>query len=404
MSVPTFAIHNALALISILAWIALPPTARAVLISVGDGTGNTSPPTADPGFANVGELNGLSGVYVRNGWVLTAGHVGVGSILLGGVLYPAVPGSGVRFQNADSSVSDLLAFKLRERPPLPDLLLANDAPTVNALLTLIGRGRNRGEATSFTGREGWTWGAGTAIRWGTNRIAEVRRFSLDTQSFWIYFDDLPGQPGGQAESDIVTGDSGGAAFSGSGSGAELRGIMIARATYEGQPEETSLYGNAGIIADLFHYREQLLAVIDQPDCANGLDDDGDGFADYPDDPGCTHASDELEKDDRLVCDNALDDDGDGLTDASDPGCARPDDNNERGAIYGCDNGIDDDNDELSDFPADDGCLHPTNLVEAPEPDLDLLLVSGLFLLGFLTRKRSVTKPALKSYSSTRFTL
>ena len=35
-------------------------------------------PAADPGFANVGVINQLSGVYVRNGWVLTANHVARG--------------------------------------------------------------------------------------------------------------------------------------------------------------------------------------------------------------------------------------------------------------------------------------------------------------------------------------
>jgi hypothetical protein len=42
--------------------------ADAVLISTGDGTGNTTAPSNDPGFSNVGVVNGLSGVYVRNGW------------------------------------------------------------------------------------------------------------------------------------------------------------------------------------------------------------------------------------------------------------------------------------------------------------------------------------------------
>lgn len=61
------------------------PTGMAALISTGDGSGNTTPPSADPGFANVGDVNGLSGVYVRNGWVLTANHVGENPIILGGV-------------------------------------------------------------------------------------------------------------------------------------------------------------------------------------------------------------------------------------------------------------------------------------------------------------------------------
>jgi hypothetical protein len=52
------------------------PASRAVLISSDDGTGNTTAPASDPGWSNVGDRGGLSAVYVGNGWVLSAGHVG----------------------------------------------------------------------------------------------------------------------------------------------------------------------------------------------------------------------------------------------------------------------------------------------------------------------------------------
>jgi|GEM_PF-1096834 len=234
--------------------VSLPLSADAVLISTGDGTGNTTPPSGDPGFANVGVVtNGLSGVYVRNGWVLTAGHVGEQAITLDGVLYQPIPGSGVHFQNPDGSPADLLAFKLAEQPPLADLLITNNPASLNSLITVIGNGRNRGAATTWMGQDGWTWGSGASIRWGTNRIHDIDTFTLGTHSFWISFDDLRGPIGGQHEADFVTGDSGGAAFTGSGASAELIGILVARATFEGQPASTSLYGNAGVIADLFYY-------------------------------------------------------------------------------------------------------------------------------------------------------
>jgi hypothetical protein len=58
-----------------------------------------------------------------------------------------------------------------------------------------------------------------------------------------------------------------------------------------------------------------------PACADGLDNDGDGTADYPDDPGCASAVDESENTASVACDNRLDDDGDGLVDfPRDPGC------------------------------------------------------------------------------------
>lgn len=341
-------------------------TAGAVLLAAGDGTGNTTPPAADPGFGHVGDLNGLTGVYVRNGWVLTAGHVGVHPIDLGGVVYQPIPGSGVWLENPDGSPADLLAFKLASRPPLPDLSIASVPPAANDAVVLIGNGRNRGAATSWLGLEGWLWGTGRAIRWGTNRIEATDQMLLGTAAFTTAFDDLRG-PAGRDEADVVNGDSGGAVFAEGGPGSELIGILYARATFAEQPAGTSLYGNLGLIADLHVYRDEILAVIDRPDCDDGLDDDGDGLVDWGLDPGCTSPFDGDERDPALACDNGLDDDGDGLADEADPGCLSPLDPSERGALYECDNGLDDDGDGLFDYPDDDGCLHPTNPVEAPEP-------------------------------------
>jgi hypothetical protein len=59
-----------------------------------------------------------------------------------------------------------------------------------------------------------------------------------------------------------------------------------------QPEDLALFENISIVADLDHYRSQILNVIDRPDCGDGLDDDGDGLVDFPDDPGCVDAFDD----------------------------------------------------------------------------------------------------------------
>jgi hypothetical protein len=58
-------------------------------------------------------------------------------------------------------------------------------------------------------------------------------------------------------------------------------------------------------------------------CNDGLDNDGDGIADYPNDPGCSSESDSDESDDCPTgpncpaCANGIDDDGDGLIDYPD---------------------------------------------------------------------------------------
>ena len=349
--------------------------ARAVLISTGDGTGNTTPPAEDPGFENVGSIGNFSGVYVGNGWVLTANHVGENPIMLLGVTYEPVIGSGVRFRNSDLSAADLKAFKLLgPDPPLPALAITESAPALDTLVTIIGNGRHRGSATTWEGLTGWNWGSGRTIRWGTNKISEEGVVVLGSQAFSIVFDKLsPGQANGQHEADIVNGDSGGAAFTGSSTTAELVGILFARGVFTDQPIDTSLMdtqgvGNLGHVVDLFAYRNDILGIIDQPDCNDGLDDDGDGLTDFPDDPGCI---DEFDTD-------------------------------ERGASFECDNGIDDDTDGFTDFPNDDGCLHPTDPIEAPEPGLTVMLSVGVLALSTLRRRaRALDACQSSSSSSTR---
>jgi hypothetical protein len=58
-----------------------------------------------------------------------------------------------------------------------------------------------------------------------------------------------------------------------------------------------------------------------PACADGLDNDGDGTADYPEDPGCESTTDESENSASAPCDDRVDGDGDGWIDfPNDPGC------------------------------------------------------------------------------------
>jgi hypothetical protein len=63
-------------------------------------------------------------------------------------------------------------------------------------------------------------------------------------------------------------------------------------------------------------------------CADGLDNDGDGKADHPADPGCSAPEDDDETD-PPQCSDGVDNDGDGQTDhLQDPGCYSPTDKNE----------------------------------------------------------------------------
>ncbi len=308
-----------LCVLALMVWSAT--SAHAVLIAGPDGTINVTPPSPDPGFANVGDLNSLSGVYVGNGWVLTARHVGVATIELDGIPYDPVPGSQQDFTDGVGNFADLIAFKLVERPTLPDLTLASAPPRDGEDVVMIGNGRNRGASTSWSGVSGWEWDLGRTLRWGTNRISDVGMTLNDTAAFATEFNRLTGSRRNDPEAQVVPGDSGGGAFVWNGGSAELVGILFAKAEYLDQPESTSLYGNLSYVVDLDAYRSEILAVITQPDCQDGLDVDGDGWADHPEDPGCDSPDDDSELSDALVCDNGIDDDEDGLTDyPDDPDC------------------------------------------------------------------------------------
>jgi hypothetical protein len=359
----------------------LASSASAVLIAGPDGATNTTAPNPDPGFANVGVMSGLSGTYVRNGWVLTANHVGIGPIVLDGITYDPVPGSSHRFSNhgALPYEPDLIAFKLQERPPLSELFLASSPIATNDELILVGNGLSRGAVTSWSGGgpppesfDGWLHSQPRIVRWGTNKVDAIGLdipigTASETRSIATTFDDLKGQASNDPEAQVVAGDSGGAAFYWNGGSSELVGILFARGTFNpnqySQPLDRVLYENISIASDLYFYGNDIDDLIDQPDCDDGLDVDGDGFFDYPEDPGC---------------DDALDFD-------------------ETSLLLPCDNGIDDDLDGFTDFPADDGCDDSFDLSEVPEPGLASGIAIGFAaLLIARARRRTSSRSSGRS--------
>jgi hypothetical protein len=126
----------------------------------------------------------------------------------------------------------------------------------------------------------------------------------------------------------------------------------------GRPQDGD--GDAVSLCDMGAYEAEPLVA-----CDDGLDNDGDGFADYPDDPGCADAGDDSEKDETgtYPCDDGVDNDGDTLTDfPDDPGCVDPAAWIEQTV---CQDGDDNDGDGMIDF---DGGLSALGYVAtAPDP-------------------------------------
>jgi len=317
---------------------ALAPAGRAVIIASGDGTGNVEAPPDDPGFAHVGDA-GLSVVYLRNGWVVSANHVPLSAVRLQGELHRGVEGSKRRLWNTDGFARpDLAVWKIHPKPDLPELPIRETPPEPGTPVVLVGHGLDRGERTEWNEYVGWRAGSSGSTRWGTNT---VHRVGLDlevtgqaglTRSFTTRFD-LPGTRESRFstkhEAHVANGDSGGAAFVKNGDRWELAGTLYAQRGHAGQPSNLALEGNLTLIADLSYYRDEILQLTSRPACSDGVDDDFDARTDYPEDPGCASAKDNSENADHLPCDDGRDNDGDlGIDYPEDAGCDSPTDETE----------------------------------------------------------------------------
>jgi hypothetical protein len=95
-------------------------------------------------------------------------------------------------------------------------------------------------------------------------------------------------------------------------GSLLSGVLeLRRNVVEDTPNGTS------VIALQVRVLETGLVVNLGPECQDGIDNDGDGKVDFPNDPQCKSRDDDSE---APECSNAKDDDGDGKIDRGDPGC------------------------------------------------------------------------------------
>ena len=131
------------------------------------------------------------------------------------------------------------------------------------------------------------------------------------------------------------------------------------------------------------YQEAVAATVSP--CADGIDNDGNGFKDYPEDKGCTSATDTAESGWRPnQCADRKDNDGDGKVDyPADNGCYNANDNDERGStsenspaptptptptptpkVVACVDGIDNDGNGFKDYPEDKGCSSATDTSES----------------------------------------
>lgn len=109
------------------------------------------------GWNYVGQMTvgGASGVYLGNGWVLTAAHVGASNFTLNGTTYTAISGSAQNIGTAD-----LTLFQISTLPSLPSLTLSLAPPVPfsqfqpGSSVAMLGFGGGHGE----------TWGLDTVTQ------------------------------------------------------------------------------------------------------------------------------------------------------------------------------------------------------------------------------------------------
>lgn len=279
--------------------------AQAAIVSAGNGSQNITAPANDFGFASVGMVfdtqDGfyISGVHLRDGWVLTAYHgvrtadkVGFqfGTVFFNNTPYTVDPTTAVRLTTPSTQgVSDLALFRLMENPNLPAVAITATTPLTTAVLSMAGNGRNRAatethwnvntaanpdvwtETVNTGDRQGYFFAPGQSVRWGNNRrISGSTGLVNDgygvTQMYRTQFDNDVTAVANEAQA--APGDSGGGVFIQIGLNWELAGIMLATTPpLEGQPPDSVLFGDQTFIGDLSAYRTQIMNVIPEPSAA-----------------------------------------------------------------------------------------------------------------------------------------
>lgn len=283
-----------------------PAIGRAVIVAGGDGSQNTTAPLVDDfGFAKVGRvfdtMDGvfIGGVYLGEGWVLSAYH-GVrdasgtgflfGSVSFGSEFFTVDATSAVRLTTPGQGNADLALFHLF--PPYPSVAaaaLAASTPAAGSTLAMLGNGRNRDtietrwnvntatnpdtwtETAGPGDRQGYKWAAGSQLRWGMNArtadaLSNVNNGFGITRMFRTQFDNDGSAIASEAQGS--PGDSGGGVFYKNGSTWELAGIMLTVSTpLDGQPAETTVFGSQTFSADVAAYRAQINATIPEPSAA-----------------------------------------------------------------------------------------------------------------------------------------
>lgn len=258
--------------------------ARAVVISYGDGQGNTRAAAENPYWGNVARMSGASVVYLGNRWAITANHVSDADVRFSdGRVFKIGVGADVTLKNSlTSAIPDLRLVRLAEDPGLPAVPLVDATPGAATRVMMVGAGLDRGRqeigwalrrtasGTAMTQVPlpaatmlGFNQQSSAAMRWGYNLVDSggLTFTNQNTFAFSTTFD-LLGLP---FEAQAAVGDSGGGVFALADGSFKLAGIMITLQGLPGQLAGTVAFGDKTFSADVATYSDQIQAVLNRPE-------------------------------------------------------------------------------------------------------------------------------------------
>ena len=268
---------------------------HAVQVYGASGTGSsyTTAPTDDFGFANVALMfdttDGFytSGVYLGNGWMLSAYHevrssvpgssgFRFGNVVLNGIAYGVNAATAVRITDpVTGNPADLAMVQLASIPTDPALktvVVSGTSPGAGSDLVLMGNGINRGysliqwtsswvETTGAHAYIGYFYGTGQSIRWGTGSVSGT---ATDDDGYGVTSFLYSEFKSNEGSAMAAVGDSGGGVFYKRGPQWELSGILLTIQPLSNQPANTSVVGDQTYAADLAYYSSQIRQVAAAP--------------------------------------------------------------------------------------------------------------------------------------------
>ena len=269
--------------------------------------GNTTPPAGIAGWYNVGVTDQASAIYLGNGWIMTASHVGIGTTFTtaSGQVYSTAGGNGA-YRLTDPTTgqpADIILYQLApaNRPSLPTLNLAYSPQVVsNNAYYDIGYGASRttsieyfdgsfnstNQASAVYGGFGYQNSGGTTESFGRNYAYNLGTTQQPQSLTSVHVTGAGGNPDygyitafvgafynnladyqnnniTKFGDQVVNGDSGGGVFN---SQNQLIGMMSAEGTLTNQPSSNpALFGDQSYMADVGTYYSQIDAITGIPE-------------------------------------------------------------------------------------------------------------------------------------------